>query len=726
MNLYDLFEGASAAGYDNIKQILTAVQNKTPATIHLTNGEDVTVDYTEARWLAGKFRALQKVGRQEEFMMDVEDPVRLDGHMSQLRKLIDKQKNFQGSVVGQRDIPGETDKPYQKTLGEQYEGSPRAIGTAHVGLLDKKKETDEAVTVSFGPNGPAWEIPGKSNKKWFLNVWQSYKRVGREDQFLELMGTPDGFRKLLMRLARENAKVVRDRMLGKNLQKPTESDSVDSQKKNPVTEESNSALDDKAVNARTQRMLRQLRIQNPQAQSDLEALAYSVIDGQRKDREDIEKLEKETDNIEQNVKGDLQKRIDTMNTQRGRIVDRLNQVQNTNKEQDEFLNQLLQLDKQQQQALDALKKTTQKKGDKSVAQPKAAEPGASLDLPGAPAAEPDAPAPQPKKQASRAPKPQGTMSAVDTDDEMARAQMSLPIGKPIRQKPALTVVPKSPAPVNIGGPEEQPTGQDDMFSAEPMKVSQVAEDADSDNKLAKLLTRFINQEEGADRAVASDAIEYIKKMGHMEQFATSLDYFTSDLDEGRAGFNPIRDKEDYLDKRDHLFKQMNLPMMSQQDKEVIKQRILDLDSEATKLKLINQNLSQEESYNHMYNRGISEAQKKFPKASQEVIHEWAAKWAKAHGVQLNENQFDHVANNRLKRILVSGAKNLADVAWAMEFTQDALYDDYDNEMIPSSVFDARSSAFRQAEVAFQDEDGEVNPEADLDATLAHLKQFWSV
>jgi hypothetical protein len=47
-------------------------------------------------------------------------------------------------------------------------------------------------------------------------------------------------------------------------------------------------------------------------------------------------------------------------------------------------------------------------------------------------------------------------------------------------------------------------------------------------------------------------------------------------------------------------------------------------------------------------------------------------------------------------------------------------------MIPSSVFDARSSAFRRAEVAFQDEDGEVNPEADLDATLTHLKQFWSV
>jgi hypothetical protein len=60
----------------------------------------------------------------------------------------------------------------------------------------------------------------------------------------------------------------------------------------------------------------------------------------------------------------------------------------------------------------------------------------------------------------------------------------------------------------------------------------LSEDANTDNKLAKLLTRFINQNEGAGHAVASDAIEYIKKIGHIEQFATSLDYFGVDLDEG--------------------------------------------------------------------------------------------------------------------------------------------------------------------------------------------------
>ena len=95
--------------------------------------------------------------------------------------------------------------------------------------------------------------------------------------------------------------------------------------------------------------------------------------------------------------------------------------------------------------------------------------------------------------------------------------------------------------------------------------------------------------------------------------------------------------------------------------------------------------------------------------------------------EINESQtFDHVTNKKLRRILVSGPKNLDEVVWAMEFTEDALRADYDDEGIDSRTFDARNNAFNQASAAFYDEDGEVNPEADLDATLTHLKQFWSV
>ena len=94
---------------------------------------------------------------------------------------------------------------------------------------------------------------------------------------------------------------------------------------------------------------------------------------------------------------------------------------------------------------------------------------------------------------------------------------------------------------------------------------------------------------------------------------------------------------------------------------------------------------------------------------------------------MNESQsFDHLTSKRLKSILLAPQADARALEWAMDFTDDALRADYDDEGIDSRTFDARNNAFNQAPEAFYDEDGEVNPEADLDATLAHLKQFWSV
>ena len=95
--------------------------------------------------------------------------------------------------------------------------------------------------------------------------------------------------------------------------------------------------------------------------------------------------------------------------------------------------------------------------------------------------------------------------------------------------------------------------------------------------------------------------------------------------------------------------------------------------------------------------------------------------------EINESQtFDHLTSKRLKSILLAPQADARALEWAMDFTDDALRADYDDEGIDSRTFDARNNAFNQASQAFYDEDGEVNPEADLDATLAHLKQFWSV
>ena len=88
--------------------------------------------------------------------------------------------------------------------------------------------------------------------------------------------------------------------------------------------------------------------------------------------------------------------------------------------------------------------------------------------------------------------------------------------------------------------------------------------------------------------------------------------------------------------------------------------------------------------------------------------------------------FDHLTSKRLKKILLSPQANARALEWAMDFTEDALRADYDDEMIDSRTFDARNNAFDQASKAFYDEDGEVREDADLVKTLAYLRQFWVV
>jgi hypothetical protein len=101
-------------GYDNMSAILRAVDAGQDATIHL-GGEPVTLEYPEARFIGGKYKAFLKAGRQEEFLKYMSNPVAFDRLMVQLRGMLDKIKNFKGSVPGERGIPGETNKPYEST-----------------------------------------------------------------------------------------------------------------------------------------------------------------------------------------------------------------------------------------------------------------------------------------------------------------------------------------------------------------------------------------------------------------------------------------------------------------------------------------------------------------------------------------------------------------------------------------------------------------------------------
>jgi hypothetical protein len=102
-------------GYDNMLAVMKAVDSGQDATFNL-GGEPVTLEYHEARFLAGKYKAFLKAGRQEEFLKYMNNPVAFDRLMKQLRDLMDKQKNFKGSVQGQREVPGEKAAPYESKV----------------------------------------------------------------------------------------------------------------------------------------------------------------------------------------------------------------------------------------------------------------------------------------------------------------------------------------------------------------------------------------------------------------------------------------------------------------------------------------------------------------------------------------------------------------------------------------------------------------------------------
>lgn len=90
-------------GYDSMLAVMKAADAGQDATFDL-GGEPITLDYNEARFLAGRYKAFLKAGRQEEFLKYMENPMSFDRLMKQLRDLMDKQKNFKGSVQGERGI----------------------------------------------------------------------------------------------------------------------------------------------------------------------------------------------------------------------------------------------------------------------------------------------------------------------------------------------------------------------------------------------------------------------------------------------------------------------------------------------------------------------------------------------------------------------------------------------------------------------------------------------
>jgi len=73
---------------------------------------------------------------------------------------------------------------------------------------------------------------------------------------------------------------------------------------------------DVATSDRMERILRQLRVRNPAAQNDLEALLYDFERSQQMDRRDISRLSQENETAEQTIDR-IQKELDQLKRERG-------------------------------------------------------------------------------------------------------------------------------------------------------------------------------------------------------------------------------------------------------------------------------------------------------------------------------------------------------------------------------------------------------------------------
>jgi len=168
MSSYDEIVGAQTeikeAGMDleqgrkNIISILKASEQGQDAEI-VVGGEPITLEYPEARFVGGRYKAFLKAGRQEEFLRALTNPQAFDRIMAKLRTMIDKQKNFRGSVPGERGVeegslhnPGQEDSPVAGAITRRIlmqrtdllaKYGPEKVGQAVDSVADFVGDVDE-------------------------------------------------------------------------------------------------------------------------------------------------------------------------------------------------------------------------------------------------------------------------------------------------------------------------------------------------------------------------------------------------------------------------------------------------------------------------------------------------------------------------------------------------------------------------------------------------------
>lgn len=252
-------------------------------------------------------------------------------------------------------------KPVSETqINEQEIDIPAAMNAANRGALiltalqkDKEFARMSRRPLRFNMAGEQFLIYDPDVKNSILGMALSYKKRGALDQFMLNLGQPESLRMLLSNFESDQAAGTPGQAGGPRSARHAREDR-EVKKKTDLEEKS---IGGAGTSARTQRMVARIRARQPQATSDIEALAYDVEAQRKRDTQEINKLEKEIDDLEGDIRQDLQQTVKQLRGRKGTSGALAKQVQVTDKAQSDAIKRILKVNQDQQSAIDDLEQS---------------------------------------------------------------------------------------------------------------------------------------------------------------------------------------------------------------------------------------------------------------------------------------------------------------------------------------------------------------------------------
>jgi hypothetical protein len=598
MNLLNLIEDTTA-GYDNLRALMQASQSGQDAVLNI-GGETITLDPMETRWIFAKYKAFNKAGRQEEFLNHLADPVKFDQHMKQLRQLIDKQKNFQGSIPGQRGVTGDT-MPGQMEEDQAVEEIAMTNPDRPTAQTAGKVNWERMIKDYMG-NKPYTEFEFGADRPLTLYRSQVYailKDFGRMkpqqkvgiilNTFGDKTAMVDYIDKLRAKgmmpkkvpayVAPGTEPVPPGQMSFPGMDSPKIREAEAQKKNSEITE-----LDRKAiVNPRVARAFQLARARQSAAGSDIEAFVQDELEKSQAAQAEIDQLRKDNDSQDQQMQ----------------------QLASVVQQQDQEIQQLKQQPKSvatkpapEVPAKPAVK-PEEPKADKPK-EPMAAEKPAEPDVATQPQQQPTdvaQPAPEKKKKPAvrkkAAPK-KAKEPALDTTViqsppyvELPSDSNVIPIGRGRKKKPDTVVDPMAAAMQGVdiadfGKAVGMNEGSEELNVGDPVIIGGNVEHAGKTGDVSGfgrdkhfVIVDLYNFGKHAFHASNVKYNDYADEEDYVEEMQTKLD--RSSVNQPPPG-GSNKQREEFLNARDRLFRQM--ANASPGEKEAIRLKIAELEGRA--------------------------------------------------------------------------------------------------------------------------------------------------